>query len=176
MVYEVKFYVRIVFKAPNISRVNLTRGTPEGPKSEDNTRVNDNFLKKELSLNCITHYNVDVTVHTGCSYAQIFIFENVRIFNYISPVTAVSCSPLFLTFSNTEKRVNVYLVPAVRDETVWVTAPSPSGAIMFVSAPLNWRTKLTLLLTLFHCRVILVSSCLDDSKPSVFWGADTEKE
>ena len=41
MVYEVKFYVRIDFKAPNMSRVNLTRGTPEGPKSEDHTRVKD---------------------------------------------------------------------------------------------------------------------------------------
>ena len=30
MVYEVKFYVRIVFKALNMSWVNLTRGTPEG--------------------------------------------------------------------------------------------------------------------------------------------------
>ena len=44
MVYEVKFYVRIVFKAPNMSLVYLTRGTPEGPKSEDQTRVNQIFI------------------------------------------------------------------------------------------------------------------------------------
>lgn len=42
MVYEVKCYFSIVFKTPNMSHVNLTRGIPEGPKSEDNTRVKVN--------------------------------------------------------------------------------------------------------------------------------------
>jgi len=32
--------MRVKNKAPNMARVNLTRGTPEGPKSEDHTRVN----------------------------------------------------------------------------------------------------------------------------------------
>ena len=94
----------------------------------------------------------------------------------ILPVTAVRLTPLLLTFSNTEKRVNVYLVPAVRDETVWVTGPPPTGALMFISVPLNWRMKLTLLLTSFHCRVILVSSCPADLKLSVFGGAETENQ
>ena len=46
--------------------------------------------------------------------------ENYKKFlkSNILPVTAVMLTPLLLTFSNTEKRVNVYLVPAVRDETV----------------------------------------------------------
>ena len=105
----------------------------------------------------------------------LYIFYIFMIY-IISPVTALMLTPLLLTFSNTEKRVNVYSVPAVRFDIVWVTAPSPSGALMYVSVPLNWRTKLTLLLTLFHCRVILVSSCADGLKLSVFSGANKEKQ
>lgn len=85
-------------------------------------------------------------------------------------------TPLLVTFSNTEKSVNVYRVPAVRDETVWVTGPSPSGtnAMMSISAPSNWRIKLSVLFTLFHCRVILVSSCPIDLKLSALGGTETE--
>ena len=39
MIYEVKFYFGIVFKAPNTSWVNLTWGIPEDLKSKNNTRV-----------------------------------------------------------------------------------------------------------------------------------------
>ncbi len=93
----------------------------------------------------------------------------------ILPVTAVMFTPLLLTFSNTEKRVNVYSVPAVRDETVWVTGPSPSGAVISISVPLNWRIKLSVMFTVSHCRVILVSSCPVDLKLSAFGGTETKR-
>jgi len=93
----------------------------------------------------------------------------------ILPVTAVSCTPLLLMPSNTEIRVNVYLVPAVRDETVWITGIFPSGALMFVSMPSYWRTKLMLLI-LFHCRVMLDSFCPEFVNPPAFWGADIERD
>lgn len=57
------------------------------------------------------------------------------------------------------KRIKVYVVPGERDETVYVTGPSADDALMFVSVPLKWRTKLTLLFILGHCRVMLLSFC-----------------
>lgn len=47
MVYEVKCYFSIVFKTPNMSHVNLTRGIPEGPKSVDNIRADSVLLNPD---------------------------------------------------------------------------------------------------------------------------------
>ncbi len=105
---------------------------------------------------------------------QLLVLQNVLVTLNILPVSAEMLTPLLLTFSNTEKRVNKYSVAAVRDETVRVTGPSPSGAAMCICGSLYWRTKLSLF-TLLQCRLIVVSFGPANMTLAVTEGAETEK-
>ena len=49
MVYKVKSYFSIVFKTLNMSQINLTWGTPDGPKGET-----IQVLKKLITCSLIT--------------------------------------------------------------------------------------------------------------------------